>query len=105
MSTITAILEPASDGTLHVPVPKELRHTKFKVVATPQEPGDSTADAASETERQRKLRTLLEEISKSNPFQGVDPVAWQREMRDDRDLMVNSKCSGRDNDVNGVLGR
>ena len=81
MSTITAILEPAPDGTLHVPVPKELRHTKFKVVATPQDSGDTTA---SEAERQRKLREVLEEISKSNPFQGVDPVAWQREMREDR---------------------
>ena len=86
MSTITAILEPASDGTLHVPVPKELRHTKFKVVATPQVPGDASADAASESERQRKLREVLEEISKTNPFQGIDPVSWQREMREDRDL-------------------
>jgi hypothetical protein len=34
MSTITAILEPQPDGTLHVPVPEELRHTKIKLVAT-----------------------------------------------------------------------
>lgn len=37
MSTITAILEPQADGALHVPVPDELRHAKFKVVATLEE--------------------------------------------------------------------
>ena len=34
MSTITVILEAASDGTLHLPVPEELRHGKVEVVAT-----------------------------------------------------------------------
>ncbi len=34
MSTITAILEPAADGTLHLPLPEELRHGKVEIVAT-----------------------------------------------------------------------
>jgi hypothetical protein len=34
VSTITAILEAAADGTLHLPVPEELRHGKVEVVAT-----------------------------------------------------------------------
>jgi hypothetical protein len=34
MSTITAILEPNADGTLHLPVPDELKSGKVKVVAT-----------------------------------------------------------------------
>jgi hypothetical protein len=34
MSTITAILEPDSDGCLHLPVPEELRGGKVKVVAS-----------------------------------------------------------------------
>lgn len=34
MSTLTVILEPQPDGTLHVPVPEELRNGKVKVVAT-----------------------------------------------------------------------
>ena len=34
MSTITAILEAEDDGTLHLPVPEELRHGKIEVVAT-----------------------------------------------------------------------
>jgi hypothetical protein len=34
MSTITAILEPDVDGSLHLPLPADLRHGKIKVVAT-----------------------------------------------------------------------
>jgi hypothetical protein len=48
MSPITAIVEAAADGTLHLPLPAELRHGKVKVVASveplsvapePAEPG------------------------------------------------------------------
>jgi hypothetical protein len=34
VSTFTAVLEPQPDGTVHVPVPEELRHNKVQVVAT-----------------------------------------------------------------------
>ena len=34
MSTITAILEPDVDGSLHLPLPVDMRHGKIKVVAT-----------------------------------------------------------------------
>lgn len=34
MSTVTAILEPEPDGTLHLPVPEALRHGKIEVIAT-----------------------------------------------------------------------
>jgi hypothetical protein len=34
MSTITAILEAHPDGSLHLPLPEDLRHTKIKVTAT-----------------------------------------------------------------------
>jgi len=33
MSTITAILEPNADGTVHLPLPAELRHGKVRVEA------------------------------------------------------------------------
>lgn len=33
MNTITAILEPNADGSLHLPLPPELRGTKVKVEA------------------------------------------------------------------------
>ena len=34
MSTFTAILEPDADGSVNVPLPPELRHSKVKVTAT-----------------------------------------------------------------------
>jgi hypothetical protein len=34
MSTITAILEPAPDGTLHLPVPEGLKSRRVRVTAT-----------------------------------------------------------------------
>lgn len=34
MSTITAVLEPEADGTLHLPLPEELKSRKVRVVAT-----------------------------------------------------------------------
>jgi hypothetical protein len=34
MSTITAILEPDADGSLHLPLPAEFKHGKIKVVAS-----------------------------------------------------------------------
>lgn len=34
MSTITAVLEAHPDGSLHLPLPEALRHTKVKITAT-----------------------------------------------------------------------
>lgn len=34
MSVITAILEPNADGSVHLPLPPELRHITVKVTAT-----------------------------------------------------------------------
>ena len=47
MSTITATLEPDADGTLHLPLPPELRHGKLKITATvePVEPTKPRARA------------------------------------------------------------
>lgn len=47
MSTINAILEADADGTLHLPLPAELRHGKIKVeakleAAAPAPPGEET---------------------------------------------------------------
>jgi hypothetical protein len=41
MSTITAILEPHEDGTLHLPLPADLKPGKIRVVAT-FEPAESS---------------------------------------------------------------
>ena len=48
MSTITAILEPDADGTLHLPLPAELRGGKVKVVASIE-----AADAGEDVPRGR----------------------------------------------------
>ena len=86
MSTITAILEPDPDGTLHLPLPAELRHGKIKVEAKLEAAQPSTlADAST------GKGTPLEAFKKLRKLGGLrhiipDPVAWQREQRADRPL-------------------
>jgi hypothetical protein len=55
MSTITAILEPSPDGTLHLPLPPELRHGKVEVTAT-LKPVAETSREGSEREASNPLR-------------------------------------------------
>jgi uncharacterized protein YfaS (alpha-2-macroglobulin family) len=82
MSTIMAILEADADGTLHLPLPEELRKSKLQVTATIQAVRDPSERPTKEdaVAALRKLRELgtFKEIA--------DPVAWQREMRQDRPL-------------------
>ena len=82
MSTITAILEPDADGTLHLPIPSEMRSSKVKVTATLESVGEATvvADALI-----RKRMKALEALRSLDIFRDItDPVAWQREIRKDR---------------------
>ena len=91
MSTITAILEPDADGTLHLPLPVELRGGKVKVIASVE-----AADSSAQTPRARltatpemieRRKAALAEVRRLNPYRNIaDPVAWQREMREDRPL-------------------
>ena len=77
MSTITAILEPDVDGTLHLPIPAEMRSAKVKVTAMLE----SVGSRPSQPEAIEALRTL----SRLGTFGDIeDPVAWQRETREDR---------------------
>jgi len=81
MSTITAILEADADGTLHLPLPAELRSGKIRVEATL-----APVEAQGEAREQRKqeLLEIMRHIRARNPFKDVaDPVAWQRAMRED----------------------
>ena len=85
MSTITAIIEPDADGTLHLPLPEELRHGRVKVEArleaVPRVPSDTTSPAGTPLEAFQELRRLggLRRVI-------PDPVAWQREQRTERPL-------------------
>lgn len=81
MSTINAILEPDADGTLHLPLPAELRVGKVRVEATVEA---VKANGISEEQRRVELLEIMERIRKRNPFKDIaDPVAWQREVRED----------------------
>ncbi len=86
MNTITATLEADADGTLHLPLPPELRQGKLKVTAT-VEPLAATVTEGAEAQRQQNILEIMTRIRARNPFRTiVDPGAWQREMRVDRPL-------------------
>lgn len=77
MSTITAILDSCPDGTVHLPLPPDLRGARVRVEAK-LEAASSTAKSPVE------LRAIMQKLRDRNPFRGVsDPVAWQRESRED----------------------
>jgi hypothetical protein len=81
MSTITAILEADADGTLHLPLPAELRSGKIRVEAR-LEPAER--DGKAMEQRKKELLEITGRIRARNPFKGIaDPVAWQRGMRED----------------------
>jgi len=116
MSTITTILEPDTEGTLHWRLPKIFQHGKMRVVATPldeEEKREAPLSAEEEAammkeiealrvraglrrrelppaEQERRRETALEalrQLRESNPYLDLaDPVAWQREIRQDRRL-------------------
>ena len=82
MSTITAILEADPDGTLHLPVPQNLRCGKVKVVATLESEPPTTVRPTRET-----ALAALQRLRARGTFREIaDPVAWQRETRKDRPL-------------------
>lgn len=81
MSTISAILEPDADGTLHLPLPVELRGGKVRVEAQVEA---MEASMLGEEQRKRELLEIMTRIRARNPFKDIaDPMAWQREMRED----------------------
>jgi hypothetical protein len=82
MSTITAILHPDADGTLHLPLPAELRNARVKVTATLELAHDETEPAM----RVAALAALKRLRSRGTFREVSDPVAWQREIRNDRPL-------------------
>ena len=80
MSTITAIMEADADGTLHLPVPQNLRRGKVKVVATLEGEAEATDRPTRET-----ALAALRQLRQMGTFKKItDPVAWQREIRKDR---------------------
>jgi len=72
MSTITAILEPDSDGCLHLPVPEELRGGKVKVVAS--------VEAADTCEDESRARLVMGEFGRRVLVapEGAPPMTSER---------------------------
>ena len=88
MSTITAILEADADGTLHLPLPPELRRSRVKVTATLEAtPGNVSGETADWPARRERALAALERLAARGGIRSIpDPVAWQREQRKDRPL-------------------
>lgn len=90
MRTFTAILDPHADGSLHLPLPAELRNCRVRVEVrleavdeTQSIPGQATPDML--TQRKEALAALraLGGLKDLIP----DPAAWQREQREERPLL------------------
>jgi hypothetical protein len=86
MSTINAVLEAQADGTLHLPVPPNLRRGKVKIVAT-LHAVQETANQSVEAKPGTPLEALME-LRKLGGLRHVipDPGSWQREQRKERPL-------------------
>ncbi len=89
MSTITVILEADADGTLHLPLPAELRHGKIEVTAT-LKPANSASTASRRATPQmvaRRKAALQQLRAMGGLGEAIpDPAAWQREEHQDRPL-------------------
>ena len=81
MSTITVILEPDADGTLHLPLPADAPRGKMKVTATLE-----AQDEGWPVRRERAMAALRRLAARGGIRSIPDPVAWQREQRKDRPL-------------------
>jgi len=89
MNTIIATLEPDSDGTLHVPLPPELRSGKVVIEATLRAEGEAAPKAIVATpEMMAQRKSALQELRAMGGLRDAipDPVAWQKEQRQDRPL-------------------
>jgi hypothetical protein len=97
MNRITAILEAHPDGTVHLPVPAELRRGKVEVTATLRAAPDADSGDPSilpsslpratpeMLQRRKEAFAALRAMGGLNDVIS-DPAAWQREMRQDRPL-------------------
>jgi len=84
MNTITAILEPDADGTVHLPLPLDLRHSRVRVTATLEADDGRKTDPLSG--REAAMAALKRLRARGTFREIIDPVEWQRETRRDRSL-------------------
>ncbi len=82
MSTVTAILEADTDGSVHVPVPEELRGGKIKVVAMLTAVREESATAATGGSNARNARGSVRGFPisvGSKPFSAEDVARIESE--------------------------
>ena len=77
MNTITAVLDACPDGTVHLPLPPDLHGVRVRV--------EAKLEAASPVAKNPvELRSIMRKLRDRNPFHRLsDPVAWQRDSRED----------------------
>lgn len=78
----------AENGVIRLPAEyPELANAQLRVLILSAEPTPERAAAAALAQRQARLarlRATQAELVKLNPFRTItDPVAWQRELRDE----------------------
>ena len=92
MKTINAIAEIDAEGwlTVHTRIPEKMEAGPVEAVIVLQ-PGQGKHETGAEghtvTLRQKRMMECVRELRKLGPIAGMkDPVAWQRSIREDRDL-------------------
>lgn len=79
MSTIQVILDADADGSVHLPLPAELRQGKVMVIAT--------LTRVAESAPTNRAIDSLRKIAARGGLQGItDPMRWQQDIRADRAL-------------------
>ncbi len=91
MNTLETDIEIGADGSVKLlsPLPAWLKpgrvHVLMTVESVQEEPKRQKLTSSPEVIARRSA--ALEEIRKLNPYREIsDPVAWQREIREDRPL-------------------
>lgn len=86
MSAITAVLKAQTDGTIHLPLPHDFLGRMVENTATLKPANQTDLNPTSEmmTRRKEAFRKLRESggLKAAIP----DPVAWQKELRQDRSV-------------------
>ncbi|MCE5228740.1 hypothetical protein LLG95_03985 [bacterium] len=85
MKAINATAEIDSEGwlTVHTRLPEKMEAGPVEAIIVLQ-PGQAKAGAAS---KQNRIIECIRELRKLGPIAGMDdPAAWQRSMREDRDV-------------------
>lgn len=92
MKTIKTIAEIDAEGwlTVHTRISEKMEPGSVEavIVLQPQKiEHESSAESNGVPSKQKRMMWCIQELRKLGPIAGIeDPVAWQRSIREDRDL-------------------